>query len=155
MPARRTSGPLLSRHNRSGSLARRPRTHHSDLRDSAPVDRGDLEPVALDLDGIPDGPEPPQATEHEAANGVVRLVRQLDAEPVPERLERGEPIDDERSGRFFFEGGRLAIELVVDLADQLLDDVLERHQTGRPAELIEDDRKLHALPPEFRKRLLQ
>src|SRR5437667_11509650 len=100
MPARRASGPLLSRHNRSGGLARRPRTHHSDLRDSAPVDRSDLEPVALDLDGIPDGREPALATKHEAANGVVGLVRQLDGEPVPERLERGETIDDERSGGF-------------------------------------------------------
>src|SRR5438477_9405728 len=103
MPARRASGPLLSRHNRSGSLAGRPRTHHPDLRDSAPIDRGDLEPVALDLDGIPDGREPAQATEHEAAYGVVGLVRQLDAEPVPERFERGEPIDDERPRGFFFE----------------------------------------------------
>src|SRR5947207_727894 len=154
MPAWQASGPLLRCHNPSRSFAWRPRTYHSDLGHAATVHRRDLEPVALDLDGVSDGGEAPEATEHEPADGVVGLVRQPDAQPVAERLERGEPIDDHGPGRLLFEAGGFSIELVLHLTDQLLDHVLERHASGGAAELVEDDRQLHALSPELRERLV-
>src|SRR5256714_11939859 len=151
MPARRASGPLLSRHipPGSGRLSRRSRAHDADLGDTPTVHRGDLEPVALDLDRVSDGREAAEAAKHETADRVVWLVRQLDAEALAESVERCEPIDHERARAFFFERRRFAIELVVDLADELLDDVLERHEPGRAAEFIEDDRELHALASEL------
>src|SRR5256885_1120608 len=179
MPAWRASGPLLRRHNiatepvpcgpnaagvkascrtpslGSGSLSRRSRAYDADLRDSASVNRCDLKPVALDLDRVAHSCEPAETAEHQTAHGVVRLVRQLHTQPLAQRVERREAIDDERPRTFFLERRHFDIELVVDLADELLDHVLEGHQTGRTAELIEDDRELHALTPELRQSLIQ
>src|SRR5688500_6895229 len=105
-----------SSHSLSGSLTRRLGPHHPDLCDSATVHCRHLEPVALYLDGVSDGREPTEATEDEPADGVVGLVRQLEAEPFAERLKRREPIDDKRPRCLFFEDRTLEIELVLHLA---------------------------------------
>ena len=43
------------------------------------------------------------------------------------------------------DGLGLAVVLVANLADQLLDDVLDGHEAGRAAVLVDDDRELKAL----------
>ena len=35
--------------------------------------------------------------------------------------------------------------LVLDLADDLLDDILDRDEAFRPAELVDDDGEMHAI----------
>ena len=55
---------------------------------------------------------------------------------VDPRLVVGEP-DDHRL---------LGVVLVLDLADDLLEQVLDRHEAGRPAVLVEHDRDVD-LPP--------
>ena len=40
---------------------------------------------------------------------------------------------------------RFAIELVLNLADELLENVLERHQSRRTAVFVDDNRHVHAL----------
>src|SRR2546430_9298083 len=121
MPAHRASGPLLSRHipARSGGLSGRSRAHDADLGDTPAVHRGDLEPVALDLDRVSDGREAAETAKHETADRVVRLVRQLDAEALAEGVERCEPVDPERARAFFFERRRFPIDPLVDLPHKL------------------------------------
>src|SRR5438309_8594609 len=138
---------------RSSGLPRRSRAHDADLRDPSTVHRPDLEPEPLDLDRVADRSEASEAAEHEPADGVVGLVRQLEAEPLAQRVERRESIYDKCPGRLLFEGRRLPVELVLNLTDQLLDHVLQRHQAGGAPEFIQNDRELYALPPELRKRL--
>src|SRR5438309_7450214 len=137
MPLRRASGPLLSRHisGQLGGFAGRSGAYHADLSDSATVDRRDLEAVALDLDGVTDGRETTEATEDEAPDRVVGLVRQLERKPLAQRIERREPIHDKCSGRLLFEGRRFAIEFVLHLADQLLDNVLEGDEASGATKL--------------------
>src|SRR6266480_758320 len=137
---------VTSAAERSRGLPRRPPALHADLRDPPSVDAGDLEAIALDLDRVADRREPPQAAENHPTDGVVGLVGQLEVEPLAQVLERGEAVDQIRPRRFLAERGRVAVELVLHLADELLDDVFEGHEPRRPAKLVQDDRRLDALP---------
>src|SRR5712691_6147936 len=75
-----------------------------DLRDPPTVHRRDLEPKTLDLDRVSDRSEASEAAKHEPADRVVGLVRQLEAEPLAQRVERRESIYYKCPGRLLFEG---------------------------------------------------
>src|SRR5256885_5333377 len=121
MPARRASGPLLSRHipHRSGRLSGRPGAHDPNLGDTPTIHRGDLEPIALDLDRVSNGREAAEAAKHETADRVVWLVRQLDAEALAHGGKRGDPIDHDGARGLLFERRPLPIVLVMHLPDDL------------------------------------
>ena len=83
----------------------------------------------------------PSALAEQAADGVDLLVLDLDVEQLGRARRcagRRRPgcAPSPRSST----SGRLAVVLVGDLADDLLDDVLDRHQAGGAAVLVDDDR---------------
>ncbi len=114
-----------------------------DLADAPPVGRLDRERQPVELDGVARRRDPTDTVVDEAADRVVLLLvlqLELDVEqlaelvdvrpPVDARLVVGEP-DDHRL---------LDVVLVLDLADDLLEQVLDRDEAGRAAVLVEDDR---------------
>src|SRR5207244_11306062 len=121
MPAWRPSMPLLSRCKWSGRLARWPTPLDAHLRDTPSVDPGDLEAVAFDLDRVADGREPAEPAEDHPADRVVGLVRKREPKTLAQRVERRESVDDERARSLFLERGGFAIEVLVDVAHQLLE----------------------------------
>src|SRR5581483_4686016 len=126
------------------------------LRDTATVDRRHLEAIALDLDDVADLRDAPETAEHEPADGVVRLARERDLEAIAKVVQRHESVDTEGARRLFADPLNVRrLELVAHLADQLLEDVRQRHDAGRPAELVDDDRETRALPPELREGLIE
>src|SRR5437660_474360 len=73
MPAWRPSMPLLSRCKWSGRLARWPTPLDAHLRDTPPVDPGDLEAVAFDLDRVADGREPAEPAADPPADQILHV----------------------------------------------------------------------------------
>src|SRR5438093_10951281 len=122
----------------SRRLAWGTRALHLHLRDPSTVHRVHLETVALDLDGVPHRRETSEPSEDHAPDRVVRLVLEAHLQLLAQRVERRQPVDNVRAWRLFAERRDFSVELILHLADELLEDVLERHQSGGPAELVED-----------------
>ena len=79
--------------------------------------------------------------EHETSDGGVVTVGEFDADVV-------EVVDGERAGQhdgavgLAPHGGQVGIGLVVDLADEFLDEVFHRDDAGDTAVFVHDDRHL-------------
>src|SRR5690606_22257930 len=89
---------------------------------------------------------------HQAADGVVLVVIEVGAEAFVEVVNRGQRIDHGlavglgRDQRVRVLG---VVVLVVDLAADLLEHVLDRHQSGHAAILVDHDRHVVARLAEF------
>ncbi len=75
----------------------------------------------------------------QATDGVDVLVLEVHADEVLELLHRQPGVDPHGADRQALVGRRLGVVLVHDLADDLLEHVLDRHQTSGPAVLVDDD----------------
>src|SRR5207247_7188873 len=78
--------------------------------------------------------------EDEAGHGVVVLDRQVDAELLVEVVDRERAVDPDAPVRELLDRLVREVELVLDLADDLLEQVLERDNTLHRAILVDDDR---------------
>src|SRR5262249_35483307 len=105
---------------------------------------GELDAVATERGA--DFGHAPEGVEGEAADGLVVLVgRQAQAEAIVELLEveRGvDLVEVVAQGLDLFGFGPLVV-LVLDRADELLDEILQRDEPRHGAELVEDDGDLH------------
>ena len=128
--------------------------HHADPLDPPPRRRDDLQAEAVlgyhvpRLRYLPE-PRVEQSTERIEAIGVdlgvELLVELIDGHPrVHHGFARGTALDDRL----------VRIELVLYLADDLLEEVLDRHDTGDAAVLVDDDRDVHAPVLELREHLV-
>jgi len=91
--------------------------------------------------------------DHQAADRVVLVVGEVGAEAFVEILDRRQCVDHVAAVGLRCDL-RVAIDLVlvvlvVDLADDLLQDVLDRHQAGHAAVLVDHDRHVVARKPEL------
>ena len=91
-------------------------------------------------DLVPDLGRAPELPEDVAGDGVVVLVVDRRAELLVEVVDRERAVDADR--RLVDALDRLVreIELVLDVAHDLLEQVLERDDAGRRAVLVDDDR---------------
>ncbi len=108
-----------------------------------PVALHDLDPPALVVERLTRLGDAAEPLEHEPGEGLVVALGHGEAagvehlvgvqgaveQPLPGALHAGEP-------------GRRPVVLVVDLADDLLEDVLERDDPGRAAVLVDHDREV-------------
>ena len=83
--------------------------------------------------------QPPEVVGDEAADGDEIVLGQLDVEELLELLDLGRPGHGEIERAVLDDLGLLRVVLVLDLADDLLDDVLHGHQAGDAAVLVDDD----------------
>src|ERR1700674_4607263 len=81
-----------------------------------------------------------QQVEDEAADGVPFGVGELDAELFADLVDGGPSGDAEGPVGESFDAGGLAVVLVDDLADDLLEEVFEGAEPGGAAVLVDDDR---------------
>ena len=91
----------------------------------------------------------------EAADRGVVLVGQAALEAVVEVLDPVRGLDPHAIRRQAHDLAVGQVELVVDLADDLLEQVLERHQSLDVAVLVDDEREAPAVALELRQLLRQ
>ena len=105
------------------------------------------EPV--ELERLPDGRHAADAGQHVAADGLEALGLDRHVQPIAHLVDAGLGAEHPRSVALVHDRLGLDVVLVADLADDLLEQVLERHQPGRPAVLVDHDRHLHLAALEF------
>ena len=94
----------------------------------------------------------PRRGHHEPADGlVVGVVGHLEPDPLAELVRPQQPGHDPAAVPQLAPGLPGPVVLVGDLADHLLDDVLEGHDARRAAVLVDDDGQLQALPAQLRR----
>jgi hypothetical protein len=76
----------------------------------------------------------------QAADGVDLVVVEVDPEQVADLLEVDPGTDPEGAVQQVLDVRLVAVVLVGDLADDLLDEVLQRDDPGGAAVLVDDDR---------------
>ena len=110
------------------------------MQDARAVDGGDVELDVVDLHAVADLRRAPELAEDDAADGVVVVVRQVALEALVELLDRQAALDPVEVGPEAHDRRVLGIEFVVDLADDLLEQVLQRDEARDRAVLVDDDR---------------
>ena len=83
-----------------------------------------------------------ERAEHEPADGVPVVVGEFAVEQLVQLVDRHPAVDQVVAVRQVLDLGALGVVLVDDLADQLLEAVLERDQPGDVAVLVGDDREV-------------
>ena len=123
--------PVMRRRSASSTSTFRPSNS------SLLTDRGHARQPHGDISHNPDGLEVPRVGNLHAQplGDVIDIDLPVEHEPVSLL-----PVDD-RLG--------LDVVLVANLADDLLEQILDRHEAGRPAVLVDDDRALRLLPLEL------
>src|SRR5690606_21309379 len=127
------------------------RAGHQQQLDLARVGAQDLEAQAVELDALAAPGHPAELPGDEAADGVeVALV-----EPVAEHVVELGDLGDRAHPVALLAGNALdredvvallvEVELVLDVADDLLEDVLDRHQARHAAVLVDHDREMVAV----------
>ncbi len=135
--ARRGSGSR--RVGARGAPGRRVRQDDPQARDARAVDLGDPElDVGRDQLVAHDGP-PPEVREDEPGEGSRALLRQLGAHRLVEVVDRQGAGHRERAVVDPGDGRVREVVLVLDLADDLLEDVLDRDDALGAAVLVDDD----------------
>ena len=140
---------LLSR--RLVRLGPRRRRHVADphAADAPAVDLVDGEPPPLVGDGLADVGHVLERAEDEPADGVPVLVRQRDVEQLVDVLDRCAAIDDVVAVRQALDTHVFDVVLVDDLADELLETVLQRDQSGDSTVFVGDDRQVELVALHF------
>ena len=91
------------------------------VQDPRALDGRDVELDVADLDAVADRRCTAELAEDDAADGVVVVLGQVASETLVELLDREAPVDPIAIGPETEDRGILGIELVVDLADDLLE----------------------------------
>ena len=113
--------------------------------DPVVLDLVDLEQQRAELDGVAAHGAAAEIGEDDSADGVLVPVGELDLKGLLDLFDQhgaGDGVD------VVAEGGQLrflGVELVLDLADDLLDHVLQRDHAAHPAVLVEDGRQVDLL----------
>ena len=90
-----------------------------------------------------------ELAEDEAADRVEVLVRQVGAEALVEVVDREHPVDAVRVLADLFDRLLGHVELVLDLADDLFEQVLERRDPDHRAVLVDHHREMAVRAPEL------
>ncbi len=84
----------------------------------------------------------------EAGHGRRLLVGQAPAHRAIEVADRNRAFDDDRAVALLAHAEHGLVVLVANVADDLLDDVLERHQSLHDAVFVDDQRRMRAAAQE-------
>jgi hypothetical protein len=95
------------------------------VQDPRAVDGRDVELDVPDLDAVADRWRTAELAEDDAADGVVIVLGQLSSEALVELLDGQAPLNPVAIGPEAEDRCILGIELVVDLADDLLEQILQ------------------------------
>src|SRR3712207_5449981 len=119
-----------------------------DLRDAGAVHLVHAQEVAVEADLVPHLGDATEAAEYQAAYGVEVLALERRAQDLVHHPDRDAAVYRVGVVGEAEDGRLLLVELVPDLADYLLDDVLEGEESLEGAPLVYDYRHLQLLPLE-------
>src|SRR6185503_15328879 len=138
---RRGSAPRRRGRSRSSRLRAWLESRNADAADALSLDRLHHEARSRGLEGLALARESPELCGDEAAQRVVRLGR-LDLQPegLAHVLERDASVHERLGLRNGEHELVLDVVFIADLADDLLDEVLDRHKAGGAAVFVDDDR---------------
>ena len=111
--------------------------------DAAALGLEHLDVQAVELERLADRRHAADARQHVAADGLEALGLDRDVEPLAHLVDARLGAEHPRAVALVDDRLGLDVVLVADLADDLLEQVLERHQAGGAAVLVDDDRHLH------------
>src|SRR5215217_76120 len=112
--------------------------------DGPVVDGQDLQLPAVDLDSFAGVGQAPEAVEDQAGHARVRPLRQGDAQ-IRQIMDGEGPGQEHRPVGFTLNAVGVAVELVIDVPDQLFQQVLDGHDALGAAVLVDHDRQGLAL----------
>src|SRR5450756_1593966 len=118
------------------------------------VDRRDLDSTPLDIDDLSGFGHAPEHLDHVPADGGLAGVLDLDAELVLDVSQRRCPRHHEEVAVTPDLDVMLAVFLFLELADDLLEDVLEGDEADGGAELIHHQRHVLTLAPQIAQHLV-
>src|SRR5690606_16417850 len=130
--------------------------NHFDALDAAAIAAQHAEPEPAEIELLAAPRQAAQLVHDEPADRVVFLIAQVSCKEVVEVL-----YSDQRQhvvpslALFLNERGGLGIVLVVDVADDLLEDVLDRREAGHAPVLVDDDGDMVVALPELRQQRVQ
>ena len=110
-----------------------------------------MQPV--ELEHLPDRRHAADAREHVAADGLEAFGLDRDVQPVADFVDAGLRAEYPRAVAFIDNRLGLDVVLVPNLADDLLEQILERDEAGRAAVFVDDDRHLDLPALEFLQQL--
>ena len=119
---------------------------HADLVDPPPLGVEHFDAQAVDLEPLADRRHAAEVRQEVAADGLepFALDRARSAAARTSSMSTL-PLNDEAAVAFVDDRLGLDVVLVADLADDFLEQVLDRHQAGGAAVLVHDDRDLRLL----------
>ena len=122
----------------SAALRRRTRTLVMRRRSTSSTSNGQV----VDLERLADVRHPAEVRQQVAADVSKPFALDLDAQPIAHLVDADLAAEDERAVALV--GHRLALDvvLVANLADDLLEQILDGHEPGGAAVLVDDDRHL-------------
>src|SRR5580698_312851 len=120
---------------------------HPDPGDAPPVQLGHRQLPARDFHRLALAGQVPEGGQQIASDGLVRALGQLNAGLLGEVIQVQQAVDLQLAAAQLARLALIGVVLVLDLADQLLDQVLERHDARGAAVLVEHDCQVRALPP--------
>src|SRR5689334_22358328 len=114
----------------------------ADLVDAAALRLEDLDLDVADREALARRRDAAEVRDHEPADGLEALALDVDAEALGRGVDVDLGAEDEDAVALVDDRLRLDVVLVADLADDLLEHVLDRHEPGGAAVLVHDDRGL-------------
>src|SRR5262245_38173789 len=114
--------------------------------DAAPLGVEHFDREAVDVELLPDVRDAADVVHQEATHGLEAFALDLDVEPLRHLVDVHLAAEDDAAVAFVDDRLRLDVVLVANLADDLLEQVLDGHQARRAAVLVDDDRDLRLLP---------
>ena len=109
----------------------------------------DFDVQAVELEGFADCGHAANPSQHVAADRLEAFRLDCDVEAVAHLVDARLRAEDPRSVPFVDNGLALDIVFISDLADDLLEQVFEGHETRRAAVLVDDDGHLRLPALEF------
>ena len=135
----------------SSSCARGARDAH--LADAPALGVDDLHVQAVDVERLADGRHMAEMAQQKSADGLEPFALDRHVQTIRNFIDVGRAAEDERPVAFVDDRLRLDVVLVANLAEDLLDQILERHEARGAAVLVDDDRALNALVLELAQQL--
>src|SRR5215469_9097696 len=123
-----------------------------DPRDPPAVELGHGQPASIQVSRLAGHGQVAERGEQEPGHGLIRAVRQLDAGLLGEVVKVHQPVHFELAGAQPARRVSLDVILVLDVADELFDEVFERHDARGATVLVDDDREVGTIPPHLRQR---
>ena len=109
------------------------------------IDGEDCEADVVGLDDVTHGRDATEVVENAAADGVVVVVVDVDAEKVVELLDADTAVEQGLVVADADDGVLDAVVLVLDFADDFFEQVLDGDEAGGAAVLVDDDGHVDAL----------